>query len=529
MNISQEAPAKSTFRAAFLVPALILLLIIAVELVVILVVNDGHLVYTLDDTYIHMALSENIKRGHYGVNLNEVSSPSSSILWPFLLAPFMSPPIADYAPLVINIVIAFATLAVYARLVTIALCPCDDKESNIIAGLIVLLLIPMTNLVGQVFLGMEHELQTFLSALLVLGLIQEARTGHVSWWLIGAVIAGPLVRYENLALSLPALFYLVLRGHFKVALLTALAVAVSVGGFSAYLVSIGLKPLPNSVMYKTGIGVIESNFVFRPIILYARLGIKTIFSRIFMPIVFIVYMLVALSSKWPREERLLAATIAVAVLVHYLYGQIGSYHRLEMYVWLSACLMLIYLFRANLRRLVQNQPLYRSAIIIIFFGLLLAREYTTTLFTTPLASNNIYQQQYQMHRFTTEFLKDSVAVNDLGWVAYDNDDYVLDLMGLASYQALWHRFNTVDPSWMNDLAAEHGVHVAMIYDFRFRELPPNWRRLGELRLGRLRLVPAGDTVSFYALDEETAKQIQPALSAFQQSLPPGVIFEMTGE
>ncbi len=526
MNIPRQASAKSTVWAAFLVPALILLVIIAIELIVILVLNDGHLVYTLDDTYIHMALSENIQHGQYGVNLSEVSSPSSSILWPFLLAPFMSLSIANYVPLVINIMLAVATLVVYARLVTLALCPCDDRASKMIVSLIVLLLIPMTNLVGQVFLGMEHELQTFLSALLVLGLIQESRTGHVSWWLLGAIIAGPLVRYENLALSLPALFYLVLRGHLRAALLGALAIVVTAGGFSAYLVSLGLKPLPNSVMYKTGIGVVESSFVASPTILYSRLGLQTVFSRIFMPIIFIVYLFVVFSSKWQREERLLAATIAISLLVHYLYGHIGSYHRLEMYVWLSACLMLIYLFRANLRRLAQSQPLYRSAAAVLFFGLLLAREYTTTLITIPLASNNIYQQQYQMHRFTTEFLKDAVAINDLGWVAYDNDDYVLDLMGLASYQALWHRFHTSDPSWMNDLANEHDVKVAMIYDFRFRELPPNWRRLGELRLGRFRLVPAGDTVSFYALDEETAEQIQPALSAFQQSLPAGVVFEM---
>lgn len=42
--------------------------------------------YTLDDPYIHLSLAENLLRGHYGVNLDEVASPSSSILYPFLLA-----------------------------------------------------------------------------------------------------------------------------------------------------------------------------------------------------------------------------------------------------------------------------------------------------------------------------------------------------------------------------------------------------------------------------------------------------------
>jgi hypothetical protein len=43
------------------------------------------------------------------------------------------------------------------------------------------------------------------------------------------------------------------------------------------------------------------------------------------------------------------------------------------------------------------------------------------------------------------------------------------------------------------------------------------------------LVPAGETVSFYTLDQETAEQIQPALMAFRQSLPEGVSFEMVGD
>lgn len=529
MRIPHKSALGNITWAAFVVPALILLVIVAAELTAILILNDGHLIYALDDTYIHMALAENINLGHYGVNFNEVSAPSSSIIWPFLLAPFMSLSIAGYVPLIINILLAIATLGVYARLVTIAICPCLDKASVMIVGLIMLLLIPMTNLVGQIFLGMEHSLQTFLSALLVLGLIQESRSGKITWWLLAAIVAGPLVRYENLALSLPALLYLGFRGHIKAALLAALIIAAALGGFSAYLLSLGLKPLPNSVIYKTGIGVTDSSFIFTPNILTARIGLKTIFSRIFMPIVLLVFVFVALSSKWPREERLLAAAIAFSILLQYLYGQVGSYHRLEMYVWMSACLMLIYLFRSNIQRLAQREPFYRSAAVIMFFGLLLAREYTTTLVTIPLASNNIYQQQYQMHRFTTEFFNDAVAVNDLGWVAFDNNNYVLDLMGLASYPALWHRFNTSDPAWMNDLASEHDVKIAMIYDFRFRELPANWRRLGVLHLGRFRLVPAGETVSFYALDQETAEQIQPALMAFQQSLPEGVIFEMTGD
>ncbi len=74
-----------------------------------LILTDGNLIYSLDDPYIHLALAENILKGHYGVNLSEFSSPSSSILWPFLLAPFQA--IDEYAvtPLILNFFSALLT------------------------------------------------------------------------------------------------------------------------------------------------------------------------------------------------------------------------------------------------------------------------------------------------------------------------------------------------------------------------------------------------------------------------------------
>jgi hypothetical protein len=42
-------------------------------------------IYGLDDPYIHLALSERITRGEYGINPGEIASPSSSVIYPFLL------------------------------------------------------------------------------------------------------------------------------------------------------------------------------------------------------------------------------------------------------------------------------------------------------------------------------------------------------------------------------------------------------------------------------------------------------------
>ncbi len=57
--------------------------------------------------------------------------------------------------------------------------------------------------------------QVLLSILLLAGLVRESRTGETSWALAAVIILGPLVRYENVALSGPALCYLFARRHFR--------------------------------------------------------------------------------------------------------------------------------------------------------------------------------------------------------------------------------------------------------------------------------------------------------------------------
>src|SRR5689334_1757083 len=67
----------------------------------ILLRNGGHFAYTLDAPYTQMALAEQITHGTYGLNPGEPASPSSSILWPFLLAFLSWLPLGQFAPLLV--------------------------------------------------------------------------------------------------------------------------------------------------------------------------------------------------------------------------------------------------------------------------------------------------------------------------------------------------------------------------------------------------------------------------------------------
>src|SRR4051794_39850568 len=72
--------------------------------------TQGHLVYALDDAYIHMAIAKNLAlHGVWGVQAGTFSASSSSPLWTLLLAGwFRAAGVSDAAPLLMNTAIAAA-------------------------------------------------------------------------------------------------------------------------------------------------------------------------------------------------------------------------------------------------------------------------------------------------------------------------------------------------------------------------------------------------------------------------------------
>src|SRR5262249_45803797 len=194
----QLIPATDGVSSA-LAPALpycIAVLAVALEIVLILTYNGGRFTYTLDDSYIRLAVSEQIFHLHYGVNAREPSSPSSSIIFPFLLAPFAPFRIHEDLPLALNIVALLAGVA---------------------------LLVLALNHIGLVFTGMEHSLHVMVTLAVVLGLVVLLEEGRLPWWLLAAIVAGPLLRYEGVSVSAGALLVLAIIGRWRPALAAFLA------------------------------------------------------------------------------------------------------------------------------------------------------------------------------------------------------------------------------------------------------------------------------------------------------------------
>jgi hypothetical protein len=493
----------------------------ALVLFQILLLNDGKLVYVLDDPYIHLAVAENILRGTYGVNLGEPSAPSSSILYPFLFVPFAGLDILEWLPLAIAFVASLATVALWTRIVGSALAAPGEARRPLFTALVVTLLIPATNLIGVMFTGMEHSLQLFATALLIAGLVAERGGGKAPWWLWFAIVLGPLVRYENLALSIPALGYLFIRGQRRPALGVLAVLGLIVGGFTLFLLSSGHGALPTSVMLKAGLiespGTVES-------------AVSRVMGNLFLRQGALLAVLAALFAGTAlgardRRDRQLAGWGAVAVLLHLAVGPFGWFNRYEVYIWSAALLTAIVLLQKTLRSLAASRRPLAVMVGAASLAFAVGYPYIYTTLKTPIGSNNIYEQQYQMHRFATEFYDGPVAVTDLGWVSFRNDHYVLDLFGLAHRSAVEARLRG-DQTYMEELTRQYDIHLAMLYGAWYPDLPERWRPVAELRLGRQMLTPAAAVVTFYALDAAAEPRIRSLLREFGETLPPGVGFSI---
>lgn len=505
---------------------LLLALLLVLELAAILVLNGGRLTFTLDDPYIHLALAESLARGHYGIHLAEPSAPASSILWPFLLAPLARTPIAELVPLGLNIVLAFLTIAVVGRFVAASFEssgvsePSGETESSDrrrLAAFAVVLFVPAANLVGLVFTGMEHVLQLLLTVLLVDGMAAELM-GRRRRWLPVWIVLLPLVRYETLTLALPALIVLVLRRRGLAAAGAGLGLVAGLGGFSLFLRGLGLSLLPSSVSAKSGVvrggGGLEdlANNVIQN--LGEPQGALLLLAAVMLSI------LAALPGR-SRGERILALIVAAACGGHLLAGRIGWYHRYEIYIWAAVLLVHWQLLASDLLHLARRYSVARVAVLLAVLVGATGYEYFAVWWTNPIAANNIYEQQYQMHRFVTEHYREPVAVNDLGWVSFRNPHDVLDLTGLASPEALAaRRAGHGGTSWTLEPAAARGVGLAIVYDAWVTPRPAHWQAVAELHLSRPRITVAHASITFFVLDPAKLEQARDALRDFETTLPP---------
>lgn len=479
-----------------------------------------HFNYSLDDPLIHLAVAEGIARGTYGINPGETSSPSSSVVWPFLLAPFTHQAFSVWMPLILNTLLSIAACILLGRYVRRWYLDRNPHIPLLFQIAIATLLIIAANLIGLTYIGMEHVLQIVLIVGCCHGIIAAYYGNSVPRSALIMAALAPAVRYEDLAFTLAVAMVCLIQRRPRAAALTFGLSLVPLLGMALFLHSRGLGFLPNSVLLKGGGDYTGPHpFLFHlrsfalNFYLYFRNPGRT-------PITLMVFLLGVLA--WRKRHDALRYRILLACLLAcglmMVIGPYGWFYRYDVCLRIFAFLILL----GALSEMKRFTPLAALALAAVA-----AVTYINPLRDSPEFAREIFVQQRQMARFSHDYYRGNVAVNDIGWVSYraDHQYYVLDLFGLASPEAMKTKKTT---EWMDDITRRHHIGLVMIYKDWFPAAPASWHELGELRLtkGR-RLFVAGTSVAFYATPEADLPRLQEQLADFARTLPPGASMALT--
>jgi hypothetical protein len=537
--VQPERSRSTPWRRHFLSCHLPVAVVVVILLVSVLFLNAGRFTYTLDDSYITLALSQHIADGEYGLNNGEFSAPSSTIIYPFILAAGTKLPIYEYLPLLMNIGCLFITLEIlYSFLLRIGF-DCDRMAQTIAAFLIAVAALSF-NIIGLMFSGMEHNLHIAVAAGTILGLAVFLEERQLRWWVVPLIVAGPFIRYEGLSLSLACCAVIGLAGKRWAAIAGAAFILVLLIGFSLFLVSHGVGPMPSSILSKSEIITDSIEHPFRVTML--SMVLSHIFQMLRDPVGMVMALaaVAALALLWSKRKDFLtfrdrlSAELGLAVVLiavvsgHAVAGEFGWFCRYEIYAVIITFMTSIFLVSNPIRGVLARPGghltvLLGGAALLITIG----SRYIIATTQVPIAANNTYEQQYQMHRFLTEFHTGPAAVNDLGWTSYRNSNYVLDLTGLGFDQARILRRNHASADAFDRLVRMKGVDLAIVYTDWFKgQIPSNWTLLARMSLSRRRITAAEDVVDFYATDAIYVDQIGEELRNFSRALPAPIRLEM---
>lgn len=478
----------------------------------------GGIDYPLDDVYIHLSIAKVIAAGGYGVVPGEPSSAGSSVLYPLLLMPFAGTEAQRLLPLFWNALAMLGLGAVWGL-------ACGEIAARR-AGLALAVFGPLgLYMAGLGFLGMENALHALLALLCLFGLRHWLQRGRLAPWFVAALILAPLTRFEGIGLTLLCLAVIAFTGGLSRACALLAAVFAPLIAFGAYLISLGLSPVPGSVQVKMS----EAHDA-KPGLDGFLSALRFNFSQdIGLGLGF--FALCALWMAWRgRQDRaasLVLAVAALATLAHLMVGRIGWLARYEAYVVILLATGLALGWDA-LRRAGARAPLGGGLIV----GLLVALRFLNTApglaQQTLQGPTGIRAQQGEMARFVRDHLQAPIAVNDLGYVAWQARDFVLDLWGLGSPEAMALRLSGAE-NWIGPLAARKGVQHAMIYDeWLGPQMPADWLRLGLLHYTGPPSTPFGSEVAFYAHPAADAA-MRRAIEAWTPDLPAHATFTFGAE
>jgi hypothetical protein len=497
--------------------------------------NDNHLIYTLDDPYIHMAMAKNlVQHNVLGVDRYGFSSSTSSPLWTVLIAvSYGLAGIREWIPGVWALLFAIASLYM-----TDLICR-RFGLAPIFRFIVCILVLYFTPLIALISTGMEHTMHLFFVLLLFLYFVSLLES-HIRRTLALVCLAALLAtasRYETLFIVGPFTLILFCYRRFASGVLLLAAALVPVVLYGVFSFSNGGYFLPNSLMMK---GVFYEITGLRSVIdslLYAGFVKLTNVSYLFN--VCILLLLSSIRCNYMGRHALFWVSLALplTMLLHLQYALTGWFYRYEGYLIALGMVIVAVTFLADARlRGAESLGIRRAGqnLAIALLGLLLLwplvwRGKYSYESIVP-ASRNIYEQQYQMARFLADEFDPGtrVAVNDLGAVTFYADIEVLDLVGIGSVEfAQATRAGQWGKDFISESLEAHETEFVIVYMNWFddgRELPDHLIPVSRWTISN-NVVCGGDAVTFFGTTVENAKRLHESLARFSKELPSTVRVE----
>ncbi len=492
---------------------------------------DRHFVYSLDDTYISMAMAKNLAlHGVWGVTPYAFSSSNSSPIFPLLLgAMYRLFGVNQFAPLALSWIFGFLSIFVAERLIA----PVIARRTRIFT-LILFVLFSLLFVAGV--LGMEHSLH-LLMTLLFLGQLADFTAGIAppSWKRLGvlALVAALMVsvRYEGLFFVLPGGCVLLAMRRWKPLLAMSFGAVVPVCAYAVFSVTHGGYWLPNSVALKGAQGdhpsllrmfgniaariadnYHEGSQLFWLLALAAAVTISLLFTA--------------------RRQATLPFLLAAAIALQLALASNGFHYRYDIYLFGAAVVILARTLPAA-ANVNSKLAFFSICFIAIPTGGLLALTSLVQLRMVPRTARNIYLRQLQMARFVERYYPTGVvAANDIGAVDYYANIHCYDLVGLANQEIFNARRSGVyTTEFLRKDADRRHVQIAIAYDDWFANpipvsvggpaLPQNWIRVARWYIPDPTML-RDRHVSFYAVDPGQAATLRFDLQQFAPELPHAV-------
>jgi hypothetical protein len=529
----------------FWASSLILLIWVAITCARVIRINDGRLIYALDDAYIHTAIAKNIvQHGLWGVTPYEWSSSSSSPLWTIVLsASFLIAGVRDWIPLALNIACSLGVLWVANLLLR------REGVSRWGAFAVLLALIALLPLPTLILTGMEHPLHILLILLVVKqALPMLAASGRVRWLsresllLLVLVMLAMAARYESIFVIaiIGGLFYISRRPVYPI--LLAAAAAVPVVLYAVISTAQGAMIMPNSLHLKSGatrvfagdrpLGQLSPDFMFE---MFRIEAVITVLALLLLATI----ILRARRTGGMLDRAVLITLIALgSSFLHVIalgQGGISWDTRYKAYV----ITLLIVALGAASQGLIAPRVVLSSmrtwagariapvmALVILLASVPLIKYAITNQTLAFRGSHEIYIQQVQMARFLDVYYAgETVAINDLGAVSYYAQSRLIDLIGLGNNEytrgLLTGQFS--QPEYLATLD-EKDLRIAVIYErWLLGNVPPGWVRVATWNYGET--VVVGNKVTFFATSAEEAARLRQNLMASEDALPGEVTVE----